>query len=63
MLKVVNGKISEMTDRELELLEKSQMQLPAPVPTAEERIEALEKIIAEQDAALMELAAMIAGGY
>lgn len=34
----------------------------APAPTAEERIEALERLAAEQDAALIELAALIGGG-
>lgn len=34
----------------------------APAPTAEERIAALEQLAAEQDAALIELAALIGGG-
>lgn len=34
----------------------------APAPTAEERIAALEQMEAEQDAALIELAALIGGG-
>ena len=33
-----------------------------PTPTAEERIAALEQMAAEQDAALIELAALIGGG-
>ena len=61
MKKIVNGQVVEMTPEEIARAENNQ--LPVPAPTPEARIEALEKIIAEQDAALMELAAMLAGGY
>ena len=63
MKKIVNGQVVDMTPEEIEEMEKQAAQLPDIAPTSEERIEALEKIIAEQDAALMELAAMLAGGY
>lgn len=62
MKKVLNGELVEMTPEEIAEEEAFQAELPTPEPTPEERIAALEKIIMEQDAALMELAAMLAGG-
>ena len=62
MLKVVNGELVEMTAEEIAEMQKHQTEMPIPEPTPEERFNRLEKIIAEQDAALMELAAMLAGG-
>lgn len=62
MLKVINGKAVELTAEEIAEMEKHQMEMPIPEPTPEERIAELEKIIAEQDVALMELASMLAGG-
>lgn len=57
-----NGKIREATEAELAELEKFKAELPDPAPTSEERLAALEKAGMERDAALMELAAMLAGG-
>lgn len=64
MKKIVNGILVEMTPEEIAEMEKFEADTPAPDPatTPEERIAQLEKIIAEQDAALMELAAILAGG-
>ena len=62
MLKVVNDELVEMTAEEIAELEKFQAEMPIPEPTPEERIAELEKIIAEQDVALMELASMLVGG-
>ena len=60
MKKVVNGVLVEMTPEEIAEMEKFQAEMPAPTP--EERIAALEQAGLERDAALMELAAMLAGG-
>lgn len=62
MKKVVNGALVEMTAEEIAEMEKHQMEMPAPEPTTEERLMALEQAGMERDAALMELAAMLAGG-
>lgn len=62
MKKVVNGELVEMTAEETAEWEKLQMEMPAPKPTSEERLAALEQAGLERDAALMELAALIAGG-
>ena len=62
MFKVVNGKLVEMTAEEIAEMQKFEMKMPIPAPTPEERIAELEKIIAEQDVALMELASMLVGG-
>lgn len=62
MLKIVNGKAVELTAEEIAEMEKHLADMPVPEPTPDERIAELEKIIAEQDAALMELAAMLTGG-
>ena len=62
MLKVINGKAVEMTAEEIAEMQKHQIEMPIPEPTPEERIAELEKIIAEQDVALMELASMLVGG-
>lgn len=62
MKKVVNGELVEMTPEEIAEMEKHMAEIPIPEPTPEERIAELEKIIAEQDVALMELASMLVGG-
>ena len=62
MPKVVNGVAVEMTPEEIAEWKKNQEALPAPEPTAEERLAALEQAGLERDAALMELAALLAGG-
>ena len=64
MLKVVNGIAVEMTAEEIAEMQKHlmEMEMPIPEPTPEERLAELEKIIAEQDVALMELASMLVGG-
>ena len=62
MKKVVNGELVEMTAEEIAEMQKHQNEMPIPEPTPEERIAELEKIIAEQDVALMELASMLVGG-
>ena len=62
MKKVVNGELVEMTAEEITEMQKHQTEMPIPLPTSEERIAELEKIIAEQDVALMELASMLVGG-
>lgn len=62
MKKVVNGKAVEMTAEEIAEMKKYQIEMPIPEPTPEERLAALEQAGMERDAALMELAAMLAGG-
>ena len=62
MKKMVNGVVVEMTAEEIAEMQKHQTEMPIPEPTPEERIAELEKIIAEQDVALMELASMLVGG-
>ena len=62
MKKIVNGEPVEMTPEEIAEMEKHQMEMPIPAPTPEERLAALEQAGMERDAALMELAAMLAGG-
>ena len=39
------GVYRDMTPEEIEALEEAQEQVPAPVPTAEERLDALEAAI------------------
>ena len=62
MKKIVNGEFVEMTAEEIALMQKHLMEMPIPEPTPEERLAALEQAGLERDAALMELAAMLAGG-
>ena len=65
MKKIVNGKAVELTAEEIAEMEKflaEQPAMPVPEPTAEERLAALEQAGIERDAALMELAAILAGG-
>ena len=57
-----NGKYRDMTAEEIAEMEAMCANIPTPMPTPEERIAELEKIIAEQDMALMELASMLVGG-
>lgn len=42
MKKYVNGQYIEMTNEEIEAWQADQEQAPAPMPTAEERLDALE---------------------
>lgn len=58
----VNGITREATPEEIAELEAMLPEVPAPMPTPEERLAALEQAGMERDAALMELAAMLAGG-
>jgi hypothetical protein len=58
----INGVTREMTAEEMAKFEKSNVNMPSLEPTPEERLAALEKAGLERDAALMELAAMLAGG-
>ena len=63
MKKMVNGQLVEMTADEIAQAEQMQKEKPElPQPTAEERLAALEQAGRERDAALMELAAILAGG-
>ena len=62
MKKIVNGYLVEMTADEVAKMETFQAQIPASAPTPEDRLAALEQAGLERDAALMELAAMLAGG-
>lgn len=65
MYKLVNNKKVEMTPDEIaeqKKFEAEMLEMPVPAPTPEERFAALEKAGEERDAALMELAAMLAGG-
>ena len=57
-----NGIIREMTQAEIDEMNRLAALIPQPEPTAEERIAALEKAGLERDAALIELAEMLAGG-
>jgi hypothetical protein len=57
-----NGKYRDMTAEEIAEMESMQKELPAPQPTEAERLAALEQAGIERDAALMELAAILAGG-
>lgn len=57
-----NGVARPMTPEELAEFNRMVAEMPAPEPTPEERLEALEKAGLERDAALIELAAMLAGG-
>ena len=58
----INGVTREATPEEIAELEAMLPEVPAPMPTPEERLAALEQAGMERDAALMELAAMLAGG-
>ena len=51
----VNGITRPMTPAELAELERLAEQMPKPEPTAEERLAALEKALAERDALILEL--------
>ena len=57
-----NGKYRDMTAEEIAEMQKHMAEMPIPEPTQEERLAALEQAGLERDAALMELAAMLAGG-
>ena len=61
MKKYVNGEYIDMTAEEVAELEKLAAEAPAPEPTAEERIAALEKDNAELRDALDALDALISG--
>lgn len=58
----INGITREMTPEEIAEFQRLTANFPAPEPTPEERLYALEKAGLERDAALIELAAMLAGG-
>lgn len=58
----INGVTREATPEEIAEFDAMLPEMPAPQPTQEERLSALEQASMEQDAALMELAAMLAGG-
>lgn len=47
MKKCINGEYIEMTPEEIAELEAMTAEMPAPEPTAEERIEALEEAMLE----------------
>lgn len=47
MKKCINGEYIEMTPEEIAELEAMAAEMPAPEPTAEERIEALEEAMLE----------------
>lgn len=57
-----NGITREMTKEEIAQFEQLENNAPPQEPAAEERLAALEQAGMERDAALMELAAMLAGG-
>lgn len=57
-----NGITREMTPEEEARFAQEMVNLPKPEPTPEERFAALEKAGLERDMALIELAAMLAGG-
>lgn len=58
----INGVTREMTPEEIADMERMQAEMPPPEQTPEERLSALEAAGLERDAALMELAALLAGG-
>ena len=58
----INGVTREMTPDEIAEMERLAAEMPKPEPTPEERLAALEAAGLERDMALMELAAMLAGG-
>ena len=58
----INGVTREMTPEEIAEFESLTANMPKPEPTPEDRIAALEKAGLERDMALIELAAMLAGG-
>lgn len=47
MKKYVNGNYIELTPEEIAELERLQVEMPMPEPTAEERLEALESAVLE----------------
>lgn len=47
MKKCINGEYIEMTPEEIAELEAMAAEMPAPEPTAEERLEALEEAMLE----------------
>lgn len=47
MKKYINGKYIEMTPEEIEEIERLASEMPAPEPTAEERLAALEEAMLE----------------
>lgn len=54
-LKCVNGEYFEMSEEEIAEMERMSAEMPKPEPTPDERMNEIE-------AALIELAAMLAGG-
>lgn len=57
-----NGIVRDLTPKEIAKMERMAAEFPSPEPTPEERLQALEAAGLERDMALMELAAMFAGG-
>lgn len=57
-----NGIYRDATPAEIAEMEHMAAEIPKPEPTPEERLAALEKAGLERDMALIELAAMLAGG-
>ena len=57
-----NGIVRDLTPEEIAEMERMAAEMPAPEPTPEERLAALEAAGLERDAALIELAALLAGG-
>lgn len=55
-LKYVNGKYFEMTPEEEAELERLAAELPAPEPTPEDRLAALEEALLERDVLIAEMA-------
>lgn len=58
----INGITRDMTPEEEAQWQRDMTNMPKPEPTPEERFAALEKAGLERDMALIELAAMLAGG-
>lgn len=57
-----NGIYRDATAEEIAEMERMAESIPKPEPSPEERFAALEKAGLERDMALIELAAMLAGG-
>ena len=54
----INGITREMTPEEVAEMEEMAKNMPEPEPTIEEKFAALQAIVEEQDAALIELASL-----
>ena len=58
----INGITRDMTPEEVAEHTRMAAEMPQPEPSPEDRIAALERAGLERDMALIELAAMLAGG-